>query len=304
MNRLTAEIKAFEKYLEPTKYETDCRERIVREAQQHVTRQLPTAQAYAFGSCETKLLLPNSDVDIAVVASNTEGKSAKFFIRKIQRHLGSVFQIEHLVLNAKVPLIKCIDRRSRLGVDITFQANTSSSTRTVKWLKEHPELKPLFLVIKHSLLGIRLELDPNYMALDSSRGGVASFVLICLIVHYLKYNERAKSFVDPATRLGQLLCGFLQFYAVFDFEKTGLTFSDDSGFFDTATDTTFAYRQDTMKHRIIIKSPDEPGKELCAKKSIVLLIVANRRECRASLYDSQGIQSCSFVDARQAKKSP
>ena len=56
-------------------------------------------------------------------------------------------------------------------------------------MKEYSELKPLFLVLKHALLGIRFESDEKYRVMDTTRGGIASFVVVCLIVHYLKVGK-------------------------------------------------------------------------------------------------------------------
>ena len=120
ITRLTQEINKFVRYLEPTEYEIDCRDHVVRKIQQHTHNQIPNAQVYAFGSLETKLLLPSrlitrhtyspiltqlffcSDVDIAVMYPSI-GRTQKSILKKLRNGLGRYgIRIEYVAHNAKV----------------------------------------------------------------------------------------------------------------------------------------------------------------------------------------------------------
>ena len=82
-----------------------------------------------------------------------------------------------------------MDPKTGLTADITAMNNVISSKRTLAWVEKYPELKPLFLVLKHALLSIRFEWDENYEVLSTVKNGLASYSLVCMIVHYLKVNE-------------------------------------------------------------------------------------------------------------------
>ena len=79
--------------------------------------------------------------------------------------------------------------------------NVISSKRTLAWIKEYPELKPLFLVLKHALLSIRFEWDDNYEVLSTVKNGLASYSLVCMIVHYLKVRGRDGVYIFANTFL-------------------------------------------------------------------------------------------------------
>lgn len=76
--------------------------------------------------------------------------------------------------------------RNDVSADISIANDTVSSTRTLQWLKEHKELKPIYLFLKFVLLRIQLADDPNYCLISAKTSGLAGYSLVCMIVHYIK----------------------------------------------------------------------------------------------------------------------
>ena len=102
-----------------------------------------------YGSVATDLDLPNSDIDLVVY--NPEVKEITQ-INRIANHLyksGICKSIETLK-HTKVPLIKLVDKKTNINVDITFnRTNGVYCIKLVKYLqKKFPELRPLILVLK------------------------------------------------------------------------------------------------------------------------------------------------------------
>ncbi|KAI8143298.1 hypothetical protein BJV82DRAFT_612223 [Fennellomyces sp. T-0311] len=260
LERLTTEIKQFEKYLAPTPFEKDAREGLFKKIELAVTQLIPDASVAPYGSYETQLLLPSSDIDVSI---QVIGRNPRNILRDVKKHIRKyhydTMYTGELVLQAVVPVFHLRDRQTSLTADITVQNTVSSSSRTVAWLVEYPDLKPLFLLLKHALLGIRLHSDPYYEIMNPKRSGVASYSLICLIVHYFKYNHKAQTFTDSAIRLGELLLGFLSFYSVFDFDGIGLTFQTEKGYYDKAIREYDYFNQSFHNTGMTIVNPDDPN---------------------------------------------
>ncbi|KAI9476611.1 hypothetical protein BDB00DRAFT_859845 [Zychaea mexicana] len=257
--RLSEEIKEFEEYLAPTTFETRSRHDLFQTIRSIALQNYPEATVEPFGSFETQLLLPSSDIDLNI--STDDGIKPQTILKKISKCLRQYGYMQP-VFRATVPVIKFCEYKSALNADITAQNNVISSKRTLQWMEEYPELKPLFLVLKHALLGIRFEHDPNYEVLSTVRNGLASYALICLITHYLKYNgdtsekdgKEDKDFSKK--RLGMLLIGFLKFYSTFDFDTKGLTFYTSEGYFDRRDG---AFDPKCLNGTIAIENPDDPS---------------------------------------------
>jgi DNA polymerase sigma len=85
-----------------------------------------------------------------------------------------------------VPVFAFSLANSDIEVDICINNDAPSTVTTVKWLKEYPMLKPLFLLLKHGLSSLAVDNHPTFYMMDTKRNGLASFTLICLIVRFLQ----------------------------------------------------------------------------------------------------------------------
>lgn len=155
--RLHNEILQFCQFISPTKEELAARIKAIDEIKRVVLSHWPEAKVHVFGSQLTNILLPSSDIDIAVldvpIASDETVTDAILSLTDRIRHSIPVSYLE-AVVNARVPIIKYDHSESNLSVDICI--NHDSGLRTgeliLKASEQYPPLKPLSLVLKTFLV--------------------------------------------------------------------------------------------------------------------------------------------------------
>ena len=117
----------------------------------------PSAQVEIFGSFQTCLYLPTSDIDMVVLNVDLGNLKENPFY-KLQNAL-----IEHgvaealsmkVIDRATVPIVKMRDMLTDIKVDISFNMKTGvESVSLIKeFIREFPALKPLVLLLKQFLL--------------------------------------------------------------------------------------------------------------------------------------------------------
>jgi DNA polymerase sigma len=76
--------------------------------------------------------------------------------------------------------------QSRIAADVCLNTESESTLTTMEWLNFYPDLKTLYLVLKHGLSSLKVDSHLKFHMMDSKSQGIASFSLICLIVRYLQ----------------------------------------------------------------------------------------------------------------------
>jgi DNA polymerase sigma len=184
-----------------------------------VTTLWPRAQVKLYGSVQTNLRLPSSDIDIVIclpnvhknsmakIAGNLEGRNAinessqKLLARKLKSESWieprSIQIIEHTV----IPVIKVATKDSRsksLQLDISFDSvghhGLDSVQMMSKMLQEIPIIRPMVLVLKKFLTDKGL--------LTAYTGGLSSYGLFLLVTRYLQ--EQKTSWIDVGSSLSKL----------------------------------------------------------------------------------------------------
>lgn len=160
----------------------------------------PTQPAYSFrrGDNKTTIKFPRSltnaldysDIDVCIDYGYELGKKhisqMLFNLRRTLSRQG-LFKWEDMTIIpfARIPVLT-ITNEKNISLDITIQGQSYSSNRTSVWLRQYPELKPLFYVLKQALKGTRLWSDPKFDPTSSKDNGLASYSLICMIVSFLQ----------------------------------------------------------------------------------------------------------------------
>ncbi|KAI7879666.1 hypothetical protein K492DRAFT_208097 [Lichtheimia hyalospora FSU 10163] len=239
--KLSNELVDFVQYLEPTATEKRDRSYAFKEIKRAIEREIESSEVHAFGSYETGLLLPSSDIDMRV-SLGTELEPVQ--VRQLMQRLTKAFRRK-----SRRDLYRQV-----MFIPAKATNSTISSTRTLQWMQEHKELKPIYLFMKFVLLRIQLADDPNYCLISAKTSGLAGYALVCMIVHYIKYQAKRNA-LDPNAPdyLGRLLMGILKFYGTFDYTAQALQF-DETEFF-TKPDTS----EWKHHHKFIIHDPDQPG---------------------------------------------
>lgn len=190
-----------------------------------------------FGSFASGMYLPTADMDLVVV-SDSFMRDGKPFVYQPnnQKHRLSRSLIEQgvaepgtvtVVTHAKVPIIKFVDQRTKIKVDISFENKTGliANETFATWKTQYPAMPPLVLLVKQLLLMRGLN--------EVFNGGLGGFSIICLVVSMIHNMPEIQSGnMVPEQHYGDLLLRFLDLYGnKFDLRRTGMVM-DPPGYFD------------------------------------------------------------------------
>ena len=222
-----------------------------------------------YGSFKTGLSLPNSDIDILVLPKEVimdennidtniknNGKSLYNSLKKIYNiflEINNEFNSLEII-NAKVPIIKCIYKKTNIHVDISiFKENAALAVKDIDKLTNiNPEIKPLMLIIKYALR--QRGLNEKY------KGGVSSFIIFSLLYYYLNdFKKRIEYKIKYEKKerigtLGYLLLGFFNFYGFdFNYQKLGLSIRNGGFLFK---------RTDESKHLLCLENFQDSSEDM------------------------------------------
>lgn len=132
-----------------------------------------------------------------------------------------------VIVGAKVPLVKFVDRITAIKVDVSFENNTGvvANDTFALWKKQFPAMPLLVTIIKQFLMMRGMN--------EVQHGGLGGFSVTCLVTSLLQNMPRVQNGeLMPEHNLGEILIEFLDFYGnQFDTARTGITMNPP-GFFD------------------------------------------------------------------------
>lgn len=122
-----------------------------------------------------------------------------------------LFENINLVTNAKVPIIKFVERETQINFDISFnkEDGVKQLSEVQKGLLIYPEMRYLLMVMKCTLR--QRDLHETYS------GGIGSFLLFCMILAFLRDLRRQYESEDRVRdiqniSLGEYLLRLFKFY--------------------------------------------------------------------------------------------
>ena len=211
------EIVDFYDFVKPRDFEGFLRSKLVEDLRLRVQNSWPGADVQSFGSFPAGLYLPNADIDVVWLSPDFLNRGIKVFGQSNRdiRRIGQWLEQQNLpargtldvILGAKVPLVKYVDRLTGLKVDISFENTTGlTANKTFQdWKATYPAMPILVTVIKH-LLAMRGLNEPV-------NGGIGGFSVICLVVSLLQLMPQVQSrSMVPEHHLGEILMEFLDLY--------------------------------------------------------------------------------------------
>lgn len=252
---LHTEIEHFYTYMRPTSTEHALRAQVVRRMESLVSQVWPDARAEVFGSYRIGMFLPTSDIDIIVIGARDKLPlrvfAAKILASNIARP-NSIFVYE----NRTVPIIKMIDRASKIKVDISFSNHIG--VRKVELINEYKRknlvLSKLVMVLKYFLTLYNLK--------DSLSGGISSFSLTLMCISFLQLQPIHK--VGDSANLGILLMEFLELYGrEFDYNTTCIRIGN-GGQCLMKEKTLHAMVNGHQARFLCIEDPLSPGMNTCS----------------------------------------
>ena len=225
---LHKEICDFYNFVKPRSFEQVVREDLLVRLQDAVSNWKSGCEVHCFGSFAAGLYLPNADMDVVAVSrefremfqpsicrtSNTMYKLARYLQDKGIADPSSV----EVISKAKVPLIKFVDRKTQLNVDMSFENNTGlvANQTFQKWKHDFPAMPIIAVVIKQFLMMRGLNEVVN--------GGLGGFSVTCLVTSLLQNLPRIRTGdFQPEQHLGEILLEFLDLYGnQLDIARTGI----------------------------------------------------------------------------------
>lgn len=299
MERLSAEIESFIKYIGLTHEETFARTDVVDRFKALIERLCPGTSLEPFSSSVTGLAFPGSDIDIAVTFPPTgysflKLTSARINLAELAEKLATTGYASHTesILHASTPLLRITEAKTRVQLDLTASDNHGvTSTKMLQgWLEGEDGVltKKLVKVLK-LFLAIRC-LGTTYT------GGINSYLLTLLIIVWvrLKMPKVARS-SSPKHEAGQgdgtcpvntgvALKEFLKFYGEeYNYTTNSIRFSPSTGFHYVAKPPSSRFA--TKNFLLSISDPADTSIDLGAKAYAIKHVQATFRQAYQTLVD-------------------
>ena len=276
---LNREIQDFVAYMSPSIPETRIRQFIISEIQTIVTSLWPDAVVNIFGSFETQLHLPTSDVDLVIFTPRGVVGGGLTLHNQLASRLRKANLAKDgkvTIIPARVPIIK-FDTTSELGgyqIDISFNLDSGprASTLIQKFIATLPALRPLVLVLKQFLLSRGLN--------EVFRGGLGSYGLTALVVSFLQMHPKVQAGeIRGEDNLGVLLIEFLDLMGRrFNYEQVGMKIDGEGCYFRKDAQQSPEYaeltrgngggrnsfgRDNGRNFSLTIQDPQDPSNDIC-----------------------------------------
>eukprot|EP00126_Sphaerothecum_destruens_P015576 Sdes_comp9598_c0_seq1m1081 len=293
---LHEEIIDYVAYIKPTPQEYYMRKQVVSRLENVVSRIWEGATLKVFGSFETLLYLPTSDIDLCVFG--LWDKPPLFTLKKELDKAGIAKNIK-VVDKARVPIIKYVDAVTNICVDISFNlpAGVKTAELVKEYLKIYPVLYPLMLVLKQFLVTRQMN--------EVFTGGIGSFSLLLMTVSFLQLHPRLQSPQNlEGVNLGVLIIEFFELYGLnFNYHTTAISVRN-GGFYFSKEDRDWyeEYRPLTLCIEDPLNIDNNTGK---GSFNISLIRMAFAHNCRLlvsimlsspsefrNLFDGPTILSC------------
>ncbi|KAG0249824.1 hypothetical protein BG011_008910 [Mortierella polycephala] len=223
---LTQELKDFVNYISPTREEHQVRTYVFKRIAGAIHNMWWDAKVELYGSFDTQLYLPSSDLDIVVMRERNISKRDLHALASHLRRVGISHTIE-VIAKAKVPILKLNELISNLAIDISFNTESGlESAATVKLFMEiTPALRPLTMLIKHFLTTMSCN--------EVFHGGIGSYTTTIMVLNFLQMHPKIQTgMIDADDNLGVLLIEFFELYGLcFDYKTVGIRVTDGGSYF-------------------------------------------------------------------------
>ncbi|XP_022976478.1 non-canonical poly(A) RNA polymerase PAPD5 [Cucurbita maxima] len=204
MLQLHKEIVDFCEFLSPTEEERVARDSAVERVFSVVKHIWPHCKVEVFGSFQTGLYLPTSDIDVVILDSGIP--KPQLGLQALSRALSQkgIAKKIQVIGKARVPIIKFVEKQSGISFDISFDVqNGPKAADFIKGaISKWPPLRPLCLILKVFLQ--QRELNEVYS------GGLGSYALLTMLMAMLQSFNVSHSSLEH--NLGVLLVHFFDFY--------------------------------------------------------------------------------------------
>lgn len=208
---LNTEMRDLIKFLSPTEEEHCLRQWVINKIAECLAKTIPGSSVQVYGSFNTKLYLPTSDLDLVVYVpeEDLDKDRSKYWLTKIGYYLKNENLAEdvEVVATAKVPIVKFIVPKVGYHIDISLNSDNGpvAAQVCIDLIKEYQGAQQLSLLVKHFLY------QRNMNAVFS--GGLGSYAVLLMVISFLQHHPLVRSKkINPLKNLGVLFFEFLDFY--------------------------------------------------------------------------------------------
>ncbi|KAF9139736.1 hypothetical protein BG015_001918, partial [Linnemannia schmuckeri] len=230
----TQEIKDYADYLKPTHEEHSIRTYVFKAVEEFVTGLWSEAKVHVYGSFNTQLYLPGSDMDIVIAMDTAKTGVLRTLANKI-RSTGFGVQVE-AILQTKVPIVKFQERRTGIHVDISLNQLDGFKTGGVvqQFLKQMPVLQPMTMLIKQFLKSKPVSFC------EVHQGGLGSFSVTLLAMSFLQMHPLVQARkIDPLSNLGVLVIEFFELYGLcFNYNTVSISVTQGGSYIHKGGDSS------------------------------------------------------------------
>ncbi|KAJ2857980.1 hypothetical protein J3B02_000604 [Coemansia erecta] len=253
---LNEEVTRFVDYISPTPEEHQMRQWVVERLQRVLDlMNLPDIElkALCFGSFDTRLYLPTSDIDMTVMMYEKGTKivsmryESKQMITRFLYMLSRALKAEgfctscEVISKARVPIIKTRESITNFHIDVSVNAESGfNSARVQKSFCENAypnALRPLILIIKQFLS--QRSMNEVYT------GGMGSYAISLLAISLFQMHPRIRSGgLEISKNLGVLLVEFFELYGKrFNYDRVCISVRESGQYLDKRGTGFINYQQ-------------------------------------------------------------
>jgi DNA polymerase sigma len=205
-DQLHLECIKFIKLLKPTNTEIEIRNKVFNNVKKWIESYDINLEARLFGSGSHGLFIPHSDLDIVICSRNIKSSESLkksdmllylLKLAKLGKNSKSNLKLskKFKIINAKVPLLKLLCKKTRIPIDISmnsYDASLKALTVATRMRKQLPGFDELFLLLKQFL---------NIRGLDSNAtNGVGGYGLLLWVGAFLRIHDSI--YPDPDEKDG------------------------------------------------------------------------------------------------------
>ncbi|KZT09562.1 uncharacterized protein LAESUDRAFT_722526 [Laetiporus sulphureus 93-53] len=254
---LHRDVEAYVKYISPTPEEDEIRSLVVTLIARSVTQAFPDAQIVPFGSYETKMYLPQGDIDLVIHSQSMAYSNKETVLHALANTMkrSEITERVNIIARAKVPIIKFVTHYGRFSVDISInQGNGVSAGKMIKqFLAEMPALRSLVLVIKSFLAQRSMN--------EVFSGGLGSYSIVCMAISFLQMHPKIRrGEIDPLKNLGVLVMEFFELYGYyFNYQEVGISIRDGGSYYNK---TERGWFDRTRPKLLSVEDPGDPSNDV------------------------------------------
>ncbi|KAG1756907.1 uncharacterized protein EDB91DRAFT_1095130 [Suillus paluster] len=258
---LHREVVAFVNYMSPTPIEDEIRGLVVSLVSRAITNAFPDARILPFGSYETKLYLPNGDIDL-VIDSDSMAYSDKVTVLRALANVIKRAQIASrvtIIARAKVPIIKFVTIYGRLNVDISVnQGNGVVAGKIVNGFLN--DMRGCGFALRSLVIIAKAFLNQRGMN-EVYTGGLGSYSIVCLAVSFLQMHPKIRrGEIDAEKNLGVLVMEFFELYGCyFNYEEVGISVRNGGLYFSKRQR---GWHDSLKKNLLSIEDPTDPSNDI------------------------------------------